>query len=81
MKLHNQDKTKLVNSVFNQVHKNYDLMNDVMRLIKEHKLEIINTDFQIDCNLIFAVPKSKANTVLDTFKKNHELSIKYIKTI
>ena len=30
MKLHNQDKTKLVNSVFNQVHKNYDLMNDLM---------------------------------------------------
>jgi demethylmenaquinone methyltransferase/2-methoxy-6-polyprenyl-1,4-benzoquinol methylase len=32
MKNYNQDKTKLVNSVFNKVHKNYDLMNDLMSL-------------------------------------------------
>ena len=30
MILHNHDKTKLVNSVFDKVHKNYDLMNDLM---------------------------------------------------
>ena len=52
-----------------------------MRLIKEHKLEVINTDFQIDCNLIFVVPKSKADNVVETFKKNHELKIKYLKTV
>jgi len=28
--MHNQDKTKLVNSVFDKVYKNYDLMNNVM---------------------------------------------------
>jgi demethylmenaquinone methyltransferase/2-methoxy-6-polyprenyl-1,4-benzoquinol methylase len=32
MKIHNQDKTKLVNSVFSKVYKNYDLMNDIMSL-------------------------------------------------
>tara|TARA_B100001540_G_C15708266_1_gene597252 strand:+ start:53 stop:757 length:705 start_codon:yes stop_codon:yes gene_type:complete len=32
MKLYNQDKTKLVNSVFSKVHKKYDLMNDIMSL-------------------------------------------------
>jgi demethylmenaquinone methyltransferase/2-methoxy-6-polyprenyl-1,4-benzoquinol methylase len=32
MDIYNQDKTKLVNSVFNKVHKNYDLMNDLMSL-------------------------------------------------
>ena len=57
----------------------YPQMNDVMRLVKEFDLEVVNTDFQIDCKLIFAAPKSKANSILDTFKKNHELSIKYIK--
>ena len=30
MKIHIQDKTKLVNSVFTKVHKKYDFMNDVM---------------------------------------------------
>jgi demethylmenaquinone methyltransferase/2-methoxy-6-polyprenyl-1,4-benzoquinol methylase len=28
--MHNQDKTKLVNSVFDKVYRNYDLMNDLM---------------------------------------------------
>ena len=32
MNIYNQDKTKLVNSVFSNVHKNYDLMNDLMSL-------------------------------------------------
>jgi demethylmenaquinone methyltransferase/2-methoxy-6-polyprenyl-1,4-benzoquinol methylase len=32
MNIINQDKTKLVNSVFTKVHKNYDLMNDLMSL-------------------------------------------------
>jgi len=32
MNIYNQDKTKLVNSVFSEVHKNYDLMNDLMSL-------------------------------------------------
>jgi len=30
--IYNQDKTKLVNSVFSKVHNNYDLMNDLMSL-------------------------------------------------
>jgi demethylmenaquinone methyltransferase/2-methoxy-6-polyprenyl-1,4-benzoquinol methylase len=30
MNIYNQDKTKLVNSVFSKVYKNYDLMNDLM---------------------------------------------------
>jgi uncharacterized YigZ family protein len=53
----------------------YPQMNDVMRLVKEYDLEVVNTDFQIDCKLIFAVGKSKAISIVDTFKKNHELRI------
>jgi uncharacterized YigZ family protein len=59
----------------------YPQMNDVMLLIKEHNLEIVNTDFQIDCNLIFAVPKNKSDSVVEIFKKNHELKIEYLKII
>ncbi|MDC3305449.1 YigZ family protein [Flavobacteriales bacterium] len=57
----------------------YPQMNDVMRLVKEFDLEVVNTDFQINCKLTFAVPKSKANDVVNTFKKNHELRIKNLK--
>ena len=56
-------------------------MNNIMKLVKEYNLEVVNTDFQIDCNLIFAVPKSKADNVVEIFKKNHEIKIKYLKTI
>ena len=59
----------------------YPQINDVMRLVKEYNLEVENTDFQIECNLIFAVAKSKSEEVLETFKKNHELTIKYLKTV
>jgi uncharacterized YigZ family protein len=59
----------------------YPQMNDVMRLVKEFDLEVITTDFQIECKLIFAVAKSKTGNTIDAFKKNHEIIIKYIKTI
>ena len=59
----------------------YPQMNDVMRIVKEFDLEVINTDLGMDCKLIFAVPKSKAHDVVDTFKKNHELMIENLKTI
>ena len=60
---------------------NYPQMNDVMRLVKEFELEVVNTDFQIKCKLIFAVQKSKTKLVVQAYKKTHELKIKYIKTV
>ena len=47
MNMYNQDKTKLVNSVFSKVHKKYDLMNDLMslgvhRLWKRNMVDWIN---------------------------------------
>tara|TARA_B110000971_G_scaffold195861_1_gene210581 strand:+ start:1050 stop:1661 length:612 start_codon:yes stop_codon:yes gene_type:complete len=59
----------------------YPQMNDVMRLVKEYELEIVNTDFQIECKLIFAVKKSSAEIIVEAFKNNHELKIEYIKTV
>ena len=56
----------------------YPQMNDVMRLVKEFDLEVVNTDFRIYCKLIFAAQKSKADSIVETFKKNHELAIKKI---
>ena len=47
MKIHSQDKTKLVNSVFSKVYKKYDFMNDIMslgvhRLWKKNMLNWMN---------------------------------------
>lgn len=72
--------TKIIKEQFSVSFK-YPQMNDVMRLVKEYNLEVVNTDFQIECNLIFAVAKGKSEEVVETFKKNHELKIKYLKTV
>ena len=53
----------------------YPQINEVMRLVKEKALEVINQDFQIDCKLTFAIPKSQIDAVVATFKKNHKLTI------
>ena len=47
MKYYNQEKTKLVNSVFTEVYKKYDIMNDVMsfgvhRLWKKNMIDWMN---------------------------------------
>jgi uncharacterized YigZ family protein len=72
--------TKIIKEQF-AVSFKYPQMNEVMRLVKEYNLEVVNTDFQIECNLIFVVAKSKSEEVVETLKKNHELTIKYLKTV
>ncbi len=72
--------TKTIKEQF-AVNFRYPQMNDVMRLVKEYNLEVVNTNFRIECNLIFAVAKSKSEEVAETFRKNHELTIKYLKTV
>ena len=48
---------------------NHDEIEVVMRVIKEYNLEIINTDFQLNCKLTFLVPKTKSSVVLNKFKR------------
>jgi uncharacterized YigZ family protein len=69
--------TKVVNEYY-EVNFLYPYMNDVMRIVKEHKLEIINTNFEIKCKLIFAVEKKNADIVLNAFNKKYKLTVKYI---
>lgn len=57
----------------------YTQINDVMRIVKEFNLEVVKTDLQIDCKLIFAVSKSKSHLVLDTLKSKYKLRINNIK--
>ena len=71
---------QIIKSVY-EISYNYQYMNDVMRIIKEHKIEILKTDFQVHCKLLFAVEKSKEKEQINNFKKNHNIMINHIKTI
>ena len=47
-----QDKTKLVNSVFSDVHKKYDLMNDIMSWNTQSRKENLSIDELPETKLI-----------------------------
>jgi uncharacterized YigZ family protein len=72
--------TKTIKAVF-EIRFGHLQINNVMRIVKEHDLKVINNDFQMECELIFMVEKNKSDLIMNIFKKNHKLNIKYIKTI
>jgi len=79
MNIYNQDKTKLVNSVFNKVHKNYDLMNDLMSL-GVHRLwksNLINWMNPQSCNQIIDVAAGTGDLAKMISKKNNHKNTIY----
>ncbi len=72
--------TKTIKEVY-EIRFRYPQINNVMRIVKEHDLKVIKTDFQIECKLIYMVAKNKSDIITNTFRKNHKLTIQYIKTI
>ena len=78
--INNSEKIIKIIKEYYEISFKYSLMNDIMRIVKEYNLEIINTDFQLECKLIFAVQRSNADMVKSAFNKYHEIIIIYLKT-
>ena len=78
--INNSEKIIKIIKEYYEINFKYSLMNDIMRIVKEYNLEIINTDFQLECKLIFAVQRSNADMVKSAFNKYHEIIIIYLKT-
>jgi len=72
--------TKTVNEIY-ELSFDYLLMNDVMRILKDEKLEQISQTFELSCSLTFSVRKNDGMRVHEKFKKIHGLEIKYLRTI
>lgn len=74
----------IVELTINEVYElsfGYLQMNDVMKIMKDEKLEQISNQFELDCKLTFSVRKSNALKVVDLFKKVESLKIEYLQTI
>ena len=69
---------KTINIYF-QLTFNYDLMNSVMRIIKENNIEIINQKLEIYCEYEISIRKNDVNTILNIFKNLYKLKITQIK--
>jgi uncharacterized YigZ family protein len=54
----------------------YQIMNKVMRVIKEKNLEIISQKMEMDCEMVIATRKKNASKVLEAFEQLYEVSIK-----
>ena len=54
---------------------NYDLMNPVMRIIKEKQIEIVHQKLEMDCTYIISVRKSEANRIFQIFEALHKVLI------
>jgi uncharacterized YigZ family protein len=59
----------------------YSAMNDVMKLMKDHSLQQIDQQFDLNCRLSFAVRKNDAVNVYDKLRKIEGLQIKFVQTL
>ncbi len=71
--------TRTVNDVY-EVTYDYLAMNDVMKLLKDKKLEILSTDFALKCKVVFKVRKNDSSMIYESLKKLPSLEILYIRT-
>lgn len=59
----------------------YPLMNDVMRILKEHELEQVSHDFALSCQIVILVRKNLADEIKQIFSSVYSVKITYKYTI
>jgi uncharacterized YigZ family protein len=59
----------------------YSEMNNVMRIVKDLKLDIINQSLEIECAITISVRKSQSQKMQRIFANNHNLKLVYKNTI
>lgn len=63
-----------------QISFNYDLMNKVLRIIKEFDFSLINQKLEMNCEYVIAVRKSDAEKVHQIFEDLYRVSIKKLES-
>ena len=58
---------------------NYDLMNSVMRIVKENNIEIINQESEMNCEYEISIRKNDADAILNIFNNLYQVKIIPIK--
>lgn len=75
----NKIETRTINEVY-KINYTYPCMNEVMKIMKDYKLEQKDQIFEMDCELTFIVRKGEANSIYDKLSKISDLKITYIRT-
>jgi uncharacterized YigZ family protein len=69
--------TKTINIQY-QLNFNYDLMNAVMRIVKEKNIEIIGQKLEMDCQYIISVRKNDADAIFNIFDNLYKVAVKVL---
>ncbi len=71
--------TKIISDCYH-IDFQYTEMNDVMKIMKTHKLEQSNQIFEMNCQLDFCVRKGESNQVYDKLSKIKNLDISFVQS-
>jgi len=66
---------RTINNEF-QLSFGYDLMNKVMRIVKEKKLKIISQKMELGCLFVISVRKKEADSIFEIFTNFYKVEIK-----
>ena len=71
--------SKIVEKTINidyQLSFGYEMMNKVMRIVKERNLNILSQQLELDCTYIISVRKKEAATIFEIFSNLYKVEIK-----
>ena len=69
--------TRIVKEI-HQIEYPYEVMNNVMKIIKDENLEVINNEFGMKCVIRLAIRHREAGRVVGKFSKINQLIINYL---
>jgi len=70
---------KTVNDIYD-IHFDYLVMNDVMRIIKEDQPLQIDQDFNLTCKITLSIRQSEVEKIIERFKKIDSVKAEHIRT-
>ncbi|WP_397447098.1 IMPACT family protein [Polaribacter sp. R77954] len=65
-------------AVFYKISFNYDMMNKVMRIIKEKNITITAQKLELTCEYTISIRKKEAKAIFDIFKNLYKVEIKVL---
>ncbi|MCZ4696097.1 YigZ family protein [Ancylomarina euxinus] len=70
---------KTVNDIYD-IHFDYLVMNDVMRIIKEEEPLQIDQDFNLTCKITLSIRQSEVEKIIERFNKIDSIKLDHIRT-
>ncbi len=59
---------------------NYEAMNEIMKIVKDDGLQLLSTQFDLECNLSYRIRKRDADRVNEKFRKTHGSKVIYLRS-